>query len=149
MTVLLLLLIIALSFVVATIGSLRWLYILLKPYLQSDQDKKLVIKGALIFIVITLFAMALVWYIQKEPDYFEQGMHQLHESKYIKGRIDGFSSYSFEENTLTKEPKSPATFQVQINGDSLTLYLTCTMLQKKNKWLLYNIKEDSVKRTPR
>jgi hypothetical protein len=86
---------------------------------------------------------AFAWYVMSEPAYFEQGIEQLHTSKYIKNRIGGFSSYTFQESQLLQQPKSPVDFQVEIHGDSLNLFLTCTMTRIKDSWHLSKIKEDS------
>jgi len=80
----------------------------------------------------------------QEPAYFEQGIEQLHKSKYIKEHIGDFSSYTYYSSKLLKEPGNPASFQVEIPGDSIILFLTCTMSKTENKWQLVGIQQDSI-----
>jgi hypothetical protein len=132
-------------FIVGSAASLFWVFRLLKPYLKSTDGRKQVLKAFVILCILSVGGAFLGKYLMSEPAYFEQGIAQLHTSKYIKERIGGFRSYSFRESLLSKEPRSPAIFQVEILGDSLNLYLTCTMAQTKGKWYLIKINEDSVK----
>jgi hypothetical protein len=140
-------LLIILILAVGTVSSTYLAYSLLRPRLKSKALIKLILKGYLILALLSGAGYGLVKFIQSEPAYFEQGIEQLHTSKYIKDRIDGFSSYSFNEYKLTKDPESPAVFQVEILGDSLNLYLTCSMAKVKDRWYLARIKEDSVRKS--
>jgi len=130
-------------FLVGGVASTYWACWLLKPYLKSKEGRKLVFKGFVVLVVLSGGAYAVARYLMSEPTYFEQGIAQLHTSKYIEDRIEGFNSYTFDESKLLKEPRSPAVFHVEILGDSLNLYLTCTMTKVKTKWHLTKIKEDS------
>ncbi|MDB5016673.1 MAG: hypothetical protein JWQ84_1505 [Mucilaginibacter sp.] len=80
----------------------------------------------------------------REPQYFEQGIEQLHNNKYIEDSIGGFNSYTYDGNKLLKDPRSPAIFQVEIDGLSTSLFLTCTMSKSANNWNLIRIHQDSV-----
>ena len=102
-------------------------------------------KGFVLLAAVAWGGAAIVFYLQREPAYFEQGIKQLHTSKYIKDRIEYFDSYSYYPSKLLKNPKSPATFQVEIPNDSLHLYLTCEMAKSRDMWYLIKIKEDNVR----
>jgi hypothetical protein len=81
----------------------------------------------------------------RQPKYFEQGVEQLHSSKYIKEKIGDFNSYSFYRDKLPENPKDQAIFQIEINSDSLKFYLTCGMKKVGGDWKLISIRQDSVK----
>ncbi|MFI5139159.1 MAG: hypothetical protein ACHQIM_15155 [Sphingobacteriales bacterium] len=87
---------------------------------------------------------ALVSYLQKTPDYFAQGVEQLHSNRYIETRINDFNTYTYYSDSLIKDPHSPAIFRVAVEGDSLDLYLSCTMIKVNDKWILSKIHQDSV-----
>jgi len=125
------------------IGGFYFTYTLVKPYIKSKDGRKTLLKYVLILCIISWGGAALGWFLMRQPDYFEQGIDQLHKSKYIAQKIGDFNSYSFYDRQLVKNPKNPVNFNVQINGDSLNLYLTCTMKKYKDQWLLVYIKEDS------
>jgi len=133
-------------FVIAgIIASCYFTYFIVKPYLQTKDGRKLALKYFLILAVIAWGGAALAWYLNRQPAYFEQGIEQLHTSKYITEKMGDFSSYTLNSNKIIKEPISPAVFQVEINSDSLNLFLTCTMSKIKEKWVLVYIKQDSVR----
>jgi hypothetical protein len=119
-------------------------YILLKPYLKSKEGRTLVLRGFVILALLSGAAYFTSRYFMSEPVYFEQGIEQLHNNKNIQSRINGFSSYSFYEDSLKKSPNNPAAFQVELIGDSIKLYLTCTMLRVHDKWKLIKIHQDSI-----
>lgn len=79
------------------------------------------------------------------PDYFNQGIEQLHSSQYIKDRMGDFSSYSLPELPFAEKTQRQATFQVQIFKDTMDYFLTCTMSKDIENWKLASVKEDSVK----
>jgi hypothetical protein len=143
MTVIVFVVIVAIV-ITGTVASTLWGYRVLKPYLKSPDGRKYILKGFAILTVLAFGGAAFVkFYVMSEPAYFEQGIEQLRTTKYIQNRIGGFSSYTFQESQLLQEPKSPADFQVEIHGDSLNLFLTCTMTRTKDSWHLAKIKEDS------
>jgi hypothetical protein len=80
----------------------------------------------------------------KGPEYFEQGISQLHNSRFVKDRINDFNSYTYYSEKLPKETDNPAIFQVELHGDSLNLYVTCTMKKDGDQWKLIKIKQDSL-----
>jgi hypothetical protein len=142
-------LIISLAIVIligGTIASIYYPYVFVKPYLKSLEGRKLILKGFLILALLSAAMYTLAFYLMREPAYFDQGIEQLHHTKYIKDKIGDFSSYTFYESKLTNEPASPAIFQVAINSDSTTLFLNCTMTKVKDKWKLVKIQEDSIVR---
>lgn len=129
----------------ATIGGFYFTYILIKPYIKTKEGIKVLIKYISILCIISWGGAALAWFFTREPDYFEQGIDQLHKSKYITHKMGDFNSYTYRFSEIIKDPVSPIDFKVQINGDSLNFYLTCTMRKIQNKWILVYVKEDSVR----
>lgn len=129
----------------ATLVSGAFTYsIILKPHLKTIENKKLLLRYAIILGVIALGGAAILWYVMRDPDYFEEGIDQLHESQYVQSKIGDFNSYSYYPAKFPKNPTKVAVFQVTILGDKLHLFLTCTMNRVGNEWKLTTIKEDSV-----
>ncbi len=97
---------------------------------------------------ILLRNVFLARYLMKMPPYFEQGIEQLHANKYVEEKVGDFNSYSYKKDQLPKETDNPAIFDIELIGDSINLYLTCTMVKTKEKWYLAKIKPDSVTKNP-
>lgn len=136
--------VVVLIFVVfSSFASLSFIYRILKPYLKTAAGRSKVIKWALIFFVLGIVAYILATLAMRGPDYFEQGVNQLHDSSYINAKIGDFSSYSYYRDELKDNPKSPAKFRIIINGDSKKLFLTCVMVKLKDSWELTHIHQDS------
>jgi hypothetical protein len=135
--------IIIIIFCVGTIASTYFLYVLLKPYFQSATGRRRVLKWSIILFASSFAMAVVVLYLMRGPDYFEAGINQLHHSKYIKDHIGDFSSYTYDNNQFSKDPRSPTIFQIQINGDSTTQFLSCTMSKVNGNWKLIKIEADS------
>jgi hypothetical protein len=137
------LVLILIVFVVLTIYSWYSAYNVLK-YLLANW-KGLFSKEFLFFFAIAIPLFIIVVYLgMRQPAYFEQGIKQLHSTKYIKDKIGDFSSYSFSPDKLPKNPTKQATFQIEINQDSLKFYLTCSMKKVGDDWKLFEVKQDSI-----
>lgn len=123
-------------------------YIFLKPYIKpylKDRKGRIFILKCYFTFCLVCFALAMFGkYLMRGPDYFEQGIEQLHANEYVLKKINGFSSYSYRKYSLPKAPIKHAIFKVELTGDSLSLYLTCTMEKIQNDWKLTKIKQDSI-----
>jgi len=144
LTVLIVILVILLGAAFIFVSS-AFLYSRFKRYFKTARSKKMLIRYVVVFIAIAWGGAALIWFLMRGPAYFEQGIDQLHASKYIHDRVGNFSSYSYYSKKLPKDPTNQAVFQVTINTDSLNLFLTCTMHKVSGEWKLVMIKEDSVR----
>lgn len=113
-------------------------YVLTGKILETFSKKFLIVIGVIVF---GLFLF--VYITAHEPDYFEQGVDQLHKSQFIKNKIGGFSSYSYNTDSMPAKPMKNAVFQIELNASD-TLYLTCTMKKIGGNWKLVRIHQDSV-----
>jgi hypothetical protein len=128
-----------------TFVSSAFLYSRFKTYFKTARSKKMLTRYVVVFISVAWGGAALMWFFMRGPAYFEQGIDQLHTSKYIHDKVGDFNSYSYYSKKLAKDPAKQAIFQVTINTDSLNLFLTCTMHKVGDDWKLIKIKEDSVR----
>ena len=129
--------------IVIIIGSIYFQYNLIKR-LVSNFGIKLVLKGFLILGLLSLIGYLGVKYLTKGPAFFEKGIEQLHNNRYVNQHIHGFSSYSYQSDSLKRMTHYPAIFQVKLIGDSLSLSLHCMMIKKNDDWQLVKIKVDSI-----
>jgi len=125
-------------------ASFYWVYKSIKPYLKSRDGRKSLLMWFSILFLISTSGYLLISHLMKGPKYFEQGISQLHGSKFVKDRINDFNAYTYYSEKLPKETDNPAIFQVELHGDSLNLYVTCTMKREGEQWKLINIRQDSL-----
>jgi hypothetical protein len=120
-------------------------YGFIKRLLKENKGQKIVSREFLIFFAVAIPAFFLViYFMMREPDYFNQAIDQLHSNEYIEHKIGDFNSYSYFKDKMPKDPTKQAVFQVELNSNSTTLYLTCTMKKVDDNWKLVVIKQDSV-----
>lgn len=130
--------------VAGTYISAAFFYPYIRPYLNTASNRKLLIRNVVIFIIIAWGSGGLVWYLNREPAYFEQGVKQLHTNTYVVKKIQAFNSYLYYGYKLKDQKSGKAMFQIGLINDSVTLYLTCTMINTHNHWYLAKIDQDSI-----
>jgi|GEM_PF-2209895 len=120
-------------------------YRFIKRFLRENKGQKIVSREFLIFFAVAIPAFFLmIYFMMRQPDYFNQAIDQLHTNNYVEHKIGDFNSYSYSSNKMPKDPTKEAVFQVELHSDSATLYLTCTMKKVDDNWKLVAIKQDSV-----
>ncbi len=120
-------------------------YRFIKRLLRENKGQKIVSREFLIFFAVAIPAFFLViYFMMREPDYFNQAINQLHSNEYIEHKIGDFNSYSYFKDKMPKNPTKQAVFHVELNSNSTTLYLTCAMKKVNDNWKLVAIKQDSV-----
>jgi hypothetical protein len=117
-------------------------YFFLKPYLKDKNTGLLILRWYPILALCALLLLIVASYLQKGPDYFEEGITQLRKSEYVKSKVGDFETYTY--NNLPKET-NPVKFNIQLSGNGVDLFLTCTMRYIDKKWKLTHIKSDSLR----
>lgn len=100
-------------------ASIYWAYILISPYLKSEDGRVFLGRWTLILTIVSVGGYFFASYLAKGPEYFEQGIDELHTNNYRKNRIGYCSSYSYYSEKLPKETGNSTIFQVELHSDSL------------------------------
>jgi hypothetical protein len=116
-----------------------------KRFLRENKGQKIVSREFVIFFAVAIPAFFLfVYFMMREPDYITAAIDQLHANEYIEYKVGDFNSYTYFKDKMPKDPANEAIFRIGLNGDGITLYLTCTMKKVNNNWKLVAIKQDSM-----
>ena len=126
--------------VVFLISAFGWItsYMFLKPYLKRFTKKELY-RLFSIFFILSIAGYFAVTYLNKEVDFFEDGIKQLKTVKYISDKVGDFQSYTYNPQ-LFKQNGNQAIFDVELHGKERVLFVTCLMEKRAENWILKEIK---------
>ena len=130
--------------VVFALLSCLAIYGRIKASLKPNNDRKLIFTIIIGFLLLVAIANFIIAHVAEEPVFFKAAVDQLHSNSMVAEKISPFSSYGFNPDSLPKKPGKYATFNVRLIGDSLTIYVTCTMKRNNQKWQLINVKQDTI-----
>ncbi|MGZ3763752.1 MAG: hypothetical protein ACXVB0_05785 [Mucilaginibacter sp.] len=115
--------------------------------MDENRGQKIFSREFIIFFAIAIPAFfAFIYFNLRNPDFFEQGVEQLHANSYVENKIGSFNSHSYFKDRLPKNPAKQAVFQIELvsNTNNKVLYLTCKMRKINDSWKLVAIKQDSI-----
>jgi len=122
---------------------ISWFFI--KPYLRTREKRIWLLRTYLILIPIAVAGYLIVYFLNKEPDAFNNGMELLTNNKEISAKIGSFESYTFNKTDLSKDTDNPYAFKIELTGSLASIYLSCKVLKDKSgTWHLTEIKQDSL-----
>jgi len=111
--------------------------------------KNLSIKVFIALILLGLVLAFLIRYVNQIgiPTSFKKGIDTVINNQDVNAKIGRYESYSYDIKELPKESDNPAIFKIIVNGDSASLFLTCTMKKDSlGHWALIKIKQDSIQK---